>query len=285
MAMKELENKTALITGGSRGLGFEIAKAFLQNGANVIICARHEKDVVAAGNQLSDFFSSELRTGQRISVRGIDISNRDHVDKIFEDANKEYGEIDIVVNNAAIQGPIGRIEDTDWAEWERAVSINLFGTAYCMRAAIKYFRNKNRRGKIINISGGGATGSRPYFSSYAAAKVAIVRLTEILADENKEYGIDINAIAPGAMNTQMMEEILNAGPDKAGKKEIEIAKKLKTNGDEAREKASGLAVFLASDKSEGITGKLISAIWDDWNTLENNVDLGKDVFTLRRVVE
>ena len=139
-------------------------------------------------------------------------------------------------------------------------------------------------GKIVNISGGGATSPRPDFSSYAAAKCALVRLTETLAEELKEDRIDVNAVAPGAMNTRMLDELLSAGPD-AAPREFADALKRKREGGTPPDKAAGLVAMLASSLSDGITGKLISAVWDDWEQLpQRREELKKsELYTLRRV--
>ncbi len=279
--MNKLQNKTAIITGASRGLGLEIAKEYSRNGADLVICSRNRDAIEAAAAQIRNCRSD---VEQAVIPVAADITDEDDIDNVIKTAVKELGGLDVLVNNAAIQGPIGRIENNDWGEWKRTISADLTGPAYLMRCAIGHFKKNGRHGKIINISGGGATGSRPNFSAYAAAKTAIVRLTEILADENKDYGIDINAIAPGAMRSAMTDEILNAG-ESAGEKEIQTANKLISNGDDSMGIAVKLALFLAGDESNGITGRLISAKWDKWDLFPKIMDElpGSDVYTLRRI--
>src|SRR6185436_7692534 len=118
-------------------------------------------------------------------------------------------------NNAGVQGPIGSIEEVDWAEWVRAIEINLFGSVLMCRAVLPYFKSR-RAGKILQLSGGGATSPMPRVSAYAASKAAIVRFVETLAEEVRADGIDVNAIAPGAVNTRLLEGVLAAGVDRAG---------------------------------------------------------------------
>jgi len=141
-------------------------------------------------------------------------------------------------------------------------------------------------GKIVNLSGGGATGPLPRFSAYAASKAAVVRLTETLADELRDDHIDVNAIAPGALNTRLLDQVLEAGPEKVGREFHERAVKQRQEGGVPLEKGASLAAFLASAESDGITGRLLSAVWDDWEHLpERRAALEKsDVFTLRRIV-
>jgi len=145
---------------------------------------------------------------------------------------------------------------------------------------------KRGRGKIVNISGGGATSPRPGFSAYAAAKTALVRFSETLAHEVAERSIDVNSIAPGVLNSRLTRAVLDAGPDRVGRHEYEAAENTARGPIDGRERAAELCTFLASAASDGITGKLISAQWDPWPSLaEHRTDLnGSDVYTLRRVL-
>jgi 3-oxoacyl-[acyl-carrier protein] reductase len=139
-------------------------------------------------------------------------------------------------------------------------------------------------GKIVNISGGGATSPRPDFSAYGASKCALVRLTETLAEELREEKIDVNAVAPGAMNTRMLDELLIAGPD-AAPREFADAIKRKREGGAPPEKAAALVALLCSSLCNRITGKLISAMWDEWEKLpQRRAELAAgELYTLRRV--
>ena len=139
------------------------------------------------------------------------------------------------------------------------------------------------RGKIVNLSGGGAASPRPRFSAYAAAKAALVRFSETLADEVRERAIDVNCVAPGLIRSSLTDAVVNAGSDRAGDNEYDAAAHA-TDANLAR--AVDLCVFLASPASDGITGKLLHARWDPWPSLaEHRADLdGTDLFTLRRIV-
>jgi NAD(P)-dependent dehydrogenase (short-subunit alcohol dehydrogenase family) len=141
---------------------------------------------------------------------------------------------------------------------------------------------KQRKGKIINLSGGGATYPRPNFSAYAASKAGVVRLTETLAEEAKKFNIQVNAIAPGAVSTRLHEQILAAG-EAAGEKALAESRKVKEGGGTSLELPVGLAVFLASDESNGLTGRLISAVWDDWQEMSKKIPeiMSTDWYTLR----
>jgi len=183
-----------------------------------------------------------------------------------------------------VQGPIGPLETVDFAAWRAVFEVNLFAAARLCQLVLPSMRASGR-GKIINVSGGGATGPRPDFSAYALTKVAIVRLTETLGEELKGTAIDVNAVAPGAMNTRMLEEVLAAGPA-AAPREYEAAVKRAQAGGTPPAKAAELIVWLATPASDGITGRLLSAVWDDWRGLTSRrEELAKsDVYTLRRIV-
>ncbi len=197
---------------------------------------------------------------------------------------KHFGKIDILVNNAGIYGPLGSLIDNDLNLWIETININLLGTVRCTKAVLPYML-KERKGKIINFSGGG-TGSvaTPTISAYSTSKAAVVRFTEIISEEVKDYNIQINSIAPGAVNTRLLDQVLKAG-DKVDKKFLENAKKQKEAGGTPPEKVAQLVLYLASDDSDGITGKLISAVWDDYQNFKNSLDEIKStsIYTLRRV--
>lgn len=279
-----LKGKKALITGGSCGLGKQITSAYISEGADVCICARTEEDLFRTIEELKKMriSDSQIVTGVRA-----DISNENDVEQLFQYAENNLNDLDILVNNAGIQGAIGSFYNVDWDKWKDTIAVNLYGTANCMRQAICIFLKKMHGGKVINLSGGGATGSRPNFSAYAASKTAIVRLTEIAAEEMKEQNIYINAIAPGAMNTRMTKEVIACGRDFSGEREYESAVKRLDEDDHVMIRAAELAVYLASDKSDGITGRLISAVWDDWKHFHEQKDeiMGSELYTLRRIVK
>ena len=197
----------------------------------------------------------------------------------------KWGKVDILVNNAGIQGPIGSVIETGIDEWIKTVHVNLIGTFLCTRAVLPSMI-KQQRGKIINLSGGGATSPRPNFTAYGVSKTGVVRFTETLAEEVSKFNIQVNAIAPGSVNTKMTEEILNAGKA-AGDKAISEARNQLETGGTPPEKAAALAVFLASEKSDGLTGRLISAVWDDWQQFPGQIEkiMASDLYTLRRIVE
>jgi NAD(P)-dependent dehydrogenase (short-subunit alcohol dehydrogenase family) len=268
----KLANRSAIVTGASQGLGLEIARAFVREGARVLICARDEGALRDAAREL----------GNAIPVTG-DVSREEDVRAIVARARSEFGSIDVLVNNAGVYGPMGPIEQVGWSEWVRAIEINLFGSALMCRQVLPVMRER-RYGKILQLSGGGATKPMPRVSAYAASKAAVVRFAETLAEETRNDHIDVNAVAPGALNTRMLDQALEAGPERTGDAFHRTIMEQKRNGGASLQRAADLCVFLASAASDGITGKLISAVWDPWESLaEHKHDLTTDVFTLRRV--
>jgi NAD(P)-dependent dehydrogenase (short-subunit alcohol dehydrogenase family) len=276
-----LEGRTAIITGANQGLGFAIASAYIKAGASVLLCARDKAKLEEAQN-----FLSPLRSpNQVILIQTADVSKHEDVKRVVTVALQHFPQLHILVNNAGVYGPMGKIEDVDWENWVHAVEINLFGSILMCREVLPHFKS-HHYGKIIQLSGGGATNPLPCISAYAASKAAIVRFAESLADEVRSDNINVNSIAPGPLNTRLLEEVLTAGPEKVGQNFYERSLKQKEEGGVPLERGADLAVFLASAASDGITGKLISAIWDPWENLREHLeDLKKsDVYTLRRII-
>lgn len=275
-----LNGKIALITGANQGFGLEIAHKYVNAGASVVICAR-DSDLLA--NTQKELVKG-VAPKQIIEAITTDVSDLQSVEHLVKTTLQRFGRIDILVNNAGIYGPMGRSEEVDWAQWVRAIEINLFGSILMCRAVLPIMK-KQQSGKIIQLSGGGATNPMPNISAYAVSKAAIVRFAETLAEEVRGFNIDVNAIAPGALNTRLLDEVLTAGPDKVGQTFFDRSIKQKESGGAGLEQGAELALFLASDASNGITGKLISAVWDNWEHWPEHLeDLNSsDVYTLRRI--
>ena len=275
-----LQGRNVIITGASQGLGAAIAEYFASQGASLLLCARSPDKLVEVASGVKKF----LAPSQKIVVSRCDVSQPREVDAMIADAVNAFGRIDVLVNNAGVYGPMGEIENIDWQEWVDAIQINLMGTVYPCRAVMGHFR-KNGYGKIVNLSGGGATTPLPRISAYAASKAAVVRFTESLALE-AGAGIDVNAVAPGALATQMMDAAIAAGPEKVGRQFYDRMVQLKAEGGTPLRKGAELCAFLASSQSDGITGKLISAVWDPWRAFESHIQeiTETDIYTLRRIV-
>ena len=276
----QLSGRTAIVTGANQGFGLAMSRAMIAAGANLVICAREADRLAEAAEGLR----RAATTGQRIIDLRADVSRLDDVERLVVRALDEFGRIHILVNNAGIYGPIGAIEDVDWDDWVRAIEINLFGSALMCRALIPHFK-QHRYGKIVQVSGGGATNPLARITSYAASKAAVVRLAESLALELSEFGIDVNSIAPGLLNTRLLDQAIEAGPDRIGQAFYERMVQERAKGTTPLEIGASLAVYLASAESDGITGRLISAVWDPWRDLavRRHELAGSDIYTLRRI--
>jgi NAD(P)-dependent dehydrogenase (short-subunit alcohol dehydrogenase family) len=272
-----LDGKIVFITGGSRGIGEAVALAFARAGAHLALVARSTvalERVAEAGREL----------GVQVMSVSADVAQQKDVERATAQALAAFGRIDVLVNAAGIYGPIGPLAGCDMDSWAAAIETNLLGTAFTMRAVLPGMIAR-REGCVINFSGGGAVNPFPRFSAYSASKAAVVRLTETVGEEVKEYGVRVNAIAPGAVNTRLLDEALEAGEERVGKEFYAKAREQKSKGGTPPERAAELAVFLASPEAAGITGRLLSAVWDDWKSLAGRgAELaGSALFTLRRI--
>jgi NAD(P)-dependent dehydrogenase (short-subunit alcohol dehydrogenase family) len=276
-----LENRSAIITGASRGLGLEIARKYVEAGASVLLCARDAQLLAQAASGLRQLSGP----GQTVVALAADVSRPPDVATLVHEALTRFGHLDVLVNNAGVAGPAGPIESVDWDEWLRALEINLLGSVLLSRAVLPHFKQAHY-GKIVQLSGGGATSPLPMLSAYAASKAAVIRFMETLAEETREYHIDVNAIAPGALNTRILEEFIAAGPAKLGRALYERSLQQKRDGGVPLSKGAALALFLGSASSDGITGKLLSAVWDPWESLPEHLEelRATDIYTLRRIV-
>jgi NAD(P)-dependent dehydrogenase (short-subunit alcohol dehydrogenase family) len=266
----ELQGKVCLIVGATGTLGAAIAKAFSQAGARLAVTGR------AAIPEPLDEQAQTLRLK-------LDVRSRNEVRNALLQVCEELGSLDVVVNCSGVQGPIGPAQTVDPEEWVRAVEINLFGCFYLARAAIPMMLAQGS-GKIIFFSGGGATSARPFFSAYGAAKAAVVRLTETLAEELRDQGVQVNAIAPGTVHSRMWNEMRAAGAA-GGQRLLEELKQMDRTGGVPPERAASLALFLASNRSRNLTGRLISVVYDKWEEMEPRIAsiMSTEAGTLRRV--
>jgi NAD(P)-dependent dehydrogenase (short-subunit alcohol dehydrogenase family) len=271
-----LEGRVAIITGGSMGIGKAIARRFLEEGCQCVLAARTAGPLQAAVEELSPI-------GPEVSGFACDVSSERDVQALVEHALARTGAVNVLVNSAGVYGPIGPSVEVDASAWWEALRSNLLGTFLCMRYVVPEMLGAGG-GKVINLSGGGAASPLPHFSSYASAKAAVVRLTETLAEELKGSGVFVNAIAPGAVNTRLLEQVLVVG-EAAGGGFLRRARQQKAEGGVPPERAAELAVYLASDASDGLTGRLISAVWDDWPHMGPLIPriMSSELYTLRRV--
>jgi NAD(P)-dependent dehydrogenase (short-subunit alcohol dehydrogenase family) len=248
--------RVAVVTGGGRGIGEAVARALARDGVHVVLAARTAEEIVRVADRIR-------AGGARAEVVTADVSRPRDVAAMTHAALALTGRVDILVNAAGIYGPIGLLWDVDEDAWWRALEVNLRGTFLCCHAVLPHMVAR-QRGKIINFSGGGATSPLPRFTAYGVSKTAVVRLTETLAEEVKEFNIQVNAIAPGAVATRLQDDVMAAG-QRAGELFARIRRLRETGeGGTPPEVAAELARFLASERSGSLTGKLIAAPHDGW---------------------
>jgi len=273
-----LTHQVAVITGGSKGIGREIAIAFAREGCSVVLVARGE----AALRQTASDIKKE--TGKEVMVFALDVTDTSALLLMVQSITATLGQIHILVHAAAAVGPIGAFEDNDPEDWEQTMMANIMGTYHVARAVIPSMI-AHKRGVIITFAGGGAFGARARFSAYSVSKAAVVRLTDAMSQELQPYGITVNGISPGQVNTDMFEAMLAAGPDNVGQAGwTEFQKRLETGGDPI-EDVGKLALFLVSDAGRQITGRVISVQWDPWKQLPQYTDalMASDIYTMRRI--
>ncbi len=279
--MFDVRGKAVIVTGSSMGCGLAIAENLIDGGAFVSICSRHEQ-IFEIAKELQE---RGLRSGGRVLGVVCDITSEGDLQNLVQATCLQFGRIDGLVCNASIYGPKGPFHKVDLSDWLSAVQINLVGSALTCRAVIPYLID-NGGGKIVFLSGGGATKPMPNLSAYAASKAGVVRFAETLAEELAVHGIDVNSVAPGALKTRLVDEIIAAGPESVGEQFYQANLKVQSLKDDSRLRAADLCAYLLSNSSDGITGKLISAVWDPWERFNDHTDqlLKSDVYTLRRVV-
>lgn len=263
-----------VLTGSSTGIGRALAERLLSRGHAVWGLARSDQSDFAA--KKPQFRASRCDVGVWTDVA-----------RAADEIAAAWSHVDGLIACAGVQGEIGRTLAADPANWSATVRANLDGTFYSVRAFAPLLARipAPRRAKVVCFSGGGATKPRSHFSAYGVAKTGIVRLVETIAEEERDRPLDINALAPGAINTRLTDEVLALGPAKAGAAEYAAAQKQKATGGASLERALDCIEWLLSPKSDGVTGRLIAAPWDPWPTLEQHAkDLAaSDIFTLRRI--
>jgi 3-oxoacyl-[acyl-carrier protein] reductase len=276
--MKSLKSKTALVTGGARGIGKAITKQLLKDGASVLICSRKKEELENTCKELDP-------SGKKLFYFVADVSDFNQCKKLFVYAKKIFNKIDILVNNAGIYGPIGLLEENPAEEWLHTIQVNLLGTVHCTKLILPLMKRQDQ-GKIINVAGAGIGGSKPLSraSAYYTSKAGVAAFTEVIATEVIENNIQVNCISPGAINTFFVDYLLAQDPKKAGPM-YEEALNLKRTGGGSLQSVMALVSFLASDESNNVTGKILSAKWDKIETLKELTPKNKNKFVLRRIDE
>jgi len=237
--MEKLKGQTAIVTGASRGIGKAIAVMFASEGANVVVTARTEYAI-------DDLAGRIVQSGGSALAVTADLSIDSDIQRIADETLVNYGRIDILVNNAGIIHPRINLVDFDFELWRKVVAVNLEAVALLTALCLPSMMERNY-GKVINISSiGGRKGSKGR-SAYRATKAALISLTESVAAETKPYGIDVNCICPGGVDTEGYREAFR------------MRGKIDDPSLMAPEEIAKLAVYLASDDSSSVTGAAIDA--------------------------
>jgi 3-oxoacyl-[acyl-carrier protein] reductase len=265
------------ISGATGFAGFKLAERLASQGDNLLLSARDE-------NRLEEIARSlyKIYPNQNFQFFTCDLAEPES----WETAVGKLGEFRVnkYLNCSGIQGFAGLSSEITYEEMNRVFNVNLFSSIFFTSYLSMTLKNEEKL-SIIHFSGGGSSSPRPMFLSYSLSKTSLVRYVENFAAENMNPNIKINAIAPGVMPSKMQKEIIrNLGLRDA--KDYMNAEKSLSSGDFDFTRIFSLCNFLLSDESEGITGKLISAEWDNWMEWPNHISEIKnsDVYTLRRIV-
>ena len=269
-----------LISGGTSGLGLNLAYDLTKKGKSVVICGRNLDALHKVTEKLSEFKKND----QLVLGLVCDVSNENSVSKLFEVLNDHALHIETLVCNAGLIGPINKFLECDRDEWQQAFNGNFYGTLNLVNEVLPEMI-KRKFGRIIHISGGGASSPLYGMSSYSASKIAAVRFIETLSLEYKGYGVTFNSVAPGMLKTKLLDQMLEAGPERIGTDLFDKANQKMTSDVDATKKVLDLISFLMSDRADSISGKMISAEWDNWAEWPNHAEELKesDIYTLRRI--
>ena len=273
----KLENRVALITGAGRGIGRAIAEAFAAEGAKLALAARTRAELDETARMVEN-------TGAETLVVLADVTDESDVKAMVEQTLARFQTIDILVNSAGIAGPVGPVQANDVSEWVRTVQVNLIGSFLCCHAVLPVMLRQDR-GRIVNLSGAGATNAWRDMSAYCSSKAAVVRLTETMSLELAETNVRVNVLGPGSVHTRMWEEILEGGTA-AGNQELrERGEMVTTGGGASIDRAAELAVYLASDELGELNGRLISATSEGFPFSGETVQriMSTEAFMIRRV--
>ena len=273
----QLKGQVAVITGAGRGIGRAIALAYAREGASLVLAARSEPELeesVAAASEAG---------AEAIAVR-TDVTSQIATDRLARRAVERFGRIDVLVNNAGVSGPIGPMQDNDIADWVDTINVNLTGTFLVSRAVIPIMLERGG-GRIINLSGAGVANAWSNMTAYCASKAAVVRLTEALALELDGKGITVNALGPGSVHTSMWEKMTEDAAQAGAEFIHELGVRVTSGGGASIDDCAELAVWLASDESKGLNGRIISAAADDFRNLSTKIPeiMDGEAYTLRVV--
>ena len=272
-----LKDRVALITGAGRGIGRAIALAYAKEGARLALAAR-------TLSELEETAREAEALGALTHVVQVDVTNEEEVAEMVRQTAERFSTIDVLVNNAGAVGPVGPIHETDVAEWVRTIQVNVVGMYLCCRAVMPLML-RNDRGKIINLGGAGATIAWRSTSAYSTSKAAVVRLTEGIAFELQGSNVQANILGPGSIHTRLWEELRDGAEASGDSALFELGQRVTSGGGAPMDRAADLAVFLASDDSAQLSGRLISSVTEDLEALKPRIPeiMASDAYTVRRV--
>ncbi len=272
-----LEGQVAVITGAGRGIGRAIALSYAREGANLTLAARSQPG-------LDEALAAATEIGADAIAVSTDITSQTSVQHMVRSTVERFGRIDVLVNNAGISGPIGPLQENDIDDWVDTINVNLTGTFLVCRAVIPVMLEQGG-GRIINLAGAGVANAWSNMSAYCASKVAVVRMTEVLAQELEGKGISVNALGPGSVHTSMWEKMTEQAAEAGADFIHELGQRVLSGGGAPIDDCAELAVWLASGESGTLTGRIISAAADDFRSLEPRIEeiMAGDAYTLRVV--
>ena len=267
-----LRGEVCLVTGGGRGIGRAISITLACAGASVAVAARTE-------NELEETVALIRSAGGLAESFPVDVTDAKAVQKTIENVERSLGPIEVLVNNAGVVGPIGPLWESDVEAWWRAVNVNLRGPSLCARFVLPGMVVR-RRGRIINISSGGANAAIAYFSSYITAKTALTRFTECLAAELQPFGVAVFALSPGTVRTAMSEYSLNS-PE--GHRWLPWFRRIFDEGfDLPPERPADLVLRLASGEADALSGRFLQPSDDLDHILKCLAEVERDkLYSLR----
>jgi 3-oxoacyl-[acyl-carrier protein] reductase len=269
---ESLKGKVALVTGASRGLGQAFAIGLAKAGMPVGLTARTREDLAGT-----------LRMVEEQGAKGIalpaDVTDGKAITEVVAQVEKDLGPIDLVVNNAGVAEPFGPTWEIDPEEWWRCQEVNLRGPMLCANAVLRRMVPRGR-GRIVNIASGAGAGSIPYMSAYVTSKAALIRFSEVLADELRPHGISVFAIQPGSVRTRMAEQILSTSAAKNWFPWLEQV--YERGNDVTPEPATRLILFLASGAADSLSGRFFNVAEDPQDVVGRSEEIrSKDLYALR----
>jgi 3-oxoacyl-[acyl-carrier protein] reductase len=241
-----LKDKVAIVTGGGRGLGRAAAVEMAREGARVAILSRTSRELEATAREI----------GEDALALTADVSKKEDITRVVEKTAAAFGRVDILMNNAAIVGPVGPTYEVGLDDWEEVLGINLLGVVALCRAVLPYMLRQGS-GKIINVTSGLGEMVMPPLGAYSVSKAGLMHLTRIMAAELRGLNIQVNGLDPGVMDTTMQTSVREMGPEVLGAEVYRDLSGMKAGGHLAPpSQAARLAVFLASRESDHINGAI-----------------------------